>query len=727
MADFIITGPDGKRYRVSGPDKAGAVKALHEGIKAGTVQPMKSVGARLWENIVGDNDPNTQNTGERIGTMLNMAGEAMTLGLVGDEASGAAAGVGAAIVPGGAGFSEAYANRRDFERTQQAIAEQEAPGMSLASKVAGALLPAALLKSPQTVMGALGFGAGAGGTTGFMEGEGGFANRAKAAAAGTVIGGALGAASIPIGKALSWALQKGGSALRGVFANRKFFNNGQLTEEGAQTLTALGYSLDDLDEAFKQEFQRGIREGLQPQESAAVATMREFNIPALRANVTGSADDFATMERAKRGALGPTLEAQVRGAMDTQFRAAQDAGEDIATRLAGGVKADAGQAAEAAVSSARASQEAARSAAGDAFKALENAGVGVQGIQLQGFGTRLGRMVQTSETPIRINPTTTPNASSAVDFVDDVFKGAEKGTVPFMEIERARQQLVRYSSAAKRSTGADQIAMDQMLSAFDAQVDDVMTRALTEGDPAVVEMAKNARSLWSKYKQQFLGDGAASKFIQKMIDEDASPDQVVNWLFGAGKLGSGGFNGTVAKGVKEVVSPEAWDMIRSAAFRKIIQKPEGMTQMGPQALVERIGDFFTNPATRDLSRSLFSAEEIATIMRYQMALKRMVPPPGSVNTSGTAYENARMLRNAWQAVAGLFGATTGGATGMLMAQGAASAAQRGSNWLTGQAIMSPTMPVTAGAAPYAAGAVGGALASPAADTATTLLAPPLPR
>lgn len=685
-----------------------------------------SLGTRIWQNVVGDNDPNTQNFGERVGTMLNMAGEAMTMGLVGDEASGAAAGIGAALVPGGKGYSEAYANRRDFERQQQAIAEDEAPGTSLAAKVAGAVLPAFLIKSPQTLLGAVGVGSGGGGVTGFMEGEG-TANRLASGGAGAVLGGVLGAAAVPVGKAIAWAGQKGGAALRNIFANEKFFQNGQLTQEGAETLTAMGYSLDDLDEAFKQQFQRGIREGLQPQESAAIATMREFNIPAVRANVTGLADDFATLERARRGALGPTLEAQVRGAMDTQMNAARAAGDDIAMRLSGGIPGDAADAAETAMTSARAARDAAKATAGKAYDALEQAGAGVQGPQLQGFGTRLRMAVERGPDPIRID-SMTPNAAGAAQYLDDLFATANKGTVPFMQIERARQALLRYSnSAIKGSNGPDMFATRQMLTAFDNQVDDLMTRALTEGDTAVLGQAKEARALWAKYRQQFTGDGAASKFVQKMIDEDASPDQVVNWLFGAGKLGTGHFNSTVAKGVKEVVSPDAWNMIRSSAWQKLIKRPEGVEQPGPQQMAKAIGEFFTSPSTRDLSRTLFTKDEIATIMRYQMALKRMVPPPGAVNYSGTSYENTRVLRQALQAVTALFGASTGGAPGMLAAQGAAATAQKGSNWLTGRAILGATRPAGTAGAPLAAATIAGAVAGPASGAATNLLTQGQPR
>lgn len=728
MANFLITGPDGKKYRVSGENEAGAVAALKKAMGAGEAQPLKSIGTRIWENIAGDNDPTTQNFGEAAASLGSMAVESMTMGLAGDEAEGLLSGIGAAIVPGGKTFSQAYDDTVKYEREQQAITEQDYPIASMVAKIGGAVAPAALMRNPQTVMGAAGMGAGMGGVTGFMEGEGNWQNRLAAGGAGTLIGGALGGASIPLGKAVSWAVSKGGKFLGGIFANRKFFDNGQLTDEGAATLQSLGYNLNDLDAAFKEQFQRGIKSGLEPQQAAATASLDEFGIPAFRANVTGLADDFATLERGRRGALGPSVTAEVSTAMNAQDAAMRGAGDEIATRMAGGIKADAGQAAETAMTAARSARDAAKATAGKAYDDLAAAGAGVQGSQVQGLGTRLSNAVARSESPVRIDAVATPNAANAATYLDDVFASAKSGSVPFMDLERARQQLVRYRGSANRgSNGADTVAMEQLVSAFDKQVDDLMTSALTEGDAAVLGQAKEARALWAQYRQQFTGDGAASKFIQKMTDEDASPDQVVNWLFGAGKLGSGSFNSTVAKGVKEAVGEDAWNMVRSAAFRKLIEKPEGMTQMGPQAISERIGDFFTNPATRELSRTLFTPQEVGKVMRYQAALRRMVPPAGAVNYSGTAYENARMARNAFNALTTLFGGMTGGVPGMIAAKGATSVAQRGSNWLTGKAILSPSAPLSAGVAPRAAGAIAGTLAAPAGEAATNLIRQGQPR
>lgn len=161
--------------------------------------PQKQLGQILRENIFGDNDDTTQNTGEKIGTFLNKAGEAMTFGLVGDEASAAVAGA----IPGGRG----YQDRLDYERGQEEILERENPGVALGAEIAGGVAGA------MTPMGAVGSlskgsglmkriaasvaaGAGMGGTYGFMEGDDG--DRAQSALDGAKWGAAGGAAAIPI-------------------------------------------------------------------------------------------------------------------------------------------------------------------------------------------------------------------------------------------------------------------------------------------------------------------------------------------------------------------------------------------------------------------------------------------------------------------------------------------------------------------------------------------------
>lgn len=202
MATFEITGPDGKKYRVTGDTAEGALAALqkHLGVSAAPV-PEKSWGQTLKENLLGDNDPTTQNLGEKIGSLLNMGGESMTFGLVGDEAS--------AAVESALGIGN-YDERLQHYRDQQALTEKTNPGMSLAAKIAPALLPGAGLAKGVGAIPTLGGKVLAGGllggiTSGIyggMEGEGGLQNRLRDAKVSGLIGGVVGGGIPLVGAAI---------------------------------------------------------------------------------------------------------------------------------------------------------------------------------------------------------------------------------------------------------------------------------------------------------------------------------------------------------------------------------------------------------------------------------------------------------------------------------------------------------------------------------------------
>lgn len=203
MAEFLITGPDGKKYRVTGDSAEGAVAALKkmlgqsapaqspamaEGlaqlsdmtrnpappekgamdyIRPGATwlmdrlvpgmgtytdaalgpapQPgQQSVGQALYGNVVGNPDDGVTNAGEALGTWLNRGGESMTLGVVGDEASAAAYG----MLPG-----------RSYEGELDRFRKNEA-GMTgvgrLSADLTGAMLPVLLSGGATAAPGLLG-------------------------------------------------------------------------------------------------------------------------------------------------------------------------------------------------------------------------------------------------------------------------------------------------------------------------------------------------------------------------------------------------------------------------------------------------------------------------------------------------------------------------------------------------------------------------------------------
>jgi len=594
-------------------------------------------------------------------------------------------------------------------RKQQARAtiSQDAdnyPGTALTGEIAGAIaLPgAAITKGAGYAVNtarAMGVGGFFGGATAMGDADGSAADRVTAAPVGIALGVAGGIAAVPVAKLASFVGEKFGAYAGRIMRSKRFFDGQAITSEGRTALEKAGINADEISEAFAREFGDSAARSTDPVGAARATQMSEFGIPAYRANVTGETTDFADFERARRGGMGASAATRVGEAGDVQMTAARRAGDDIATGVGGGRVGDQADAAVAVQTGLRGARDKALTTARGAYDDLEAAGGGVRGGSAVNLGSRIGAELKTGN--VTINAQRSPNAAAALDDLDAAFIGAENGSVPFMDMERARQNLVKLRGAAYRgSLGSDQNAMDNVITAFDDKVDEIMTTAMIDGSEETLGKAQSARRLWREYSQTFTGKDAGSKFIQKMIDEDASPDDVAKWMFSAGRLGSGQFNSTLAKSVRETLGDdsEAWQSVRQGAFRQLIQRTEGTTQMGPQKMASNIAEFFNSPTTRQLSQELFSRDERGLMMRYAGALRQMVPPEGAVNHSNTAYELSRMGQQAARALAGTIGFASGGPAGAVAGSAASEAVQGVRNGAAVRTMLRPTAAVASTAA-----------------------------
>lgn len=644
---------------------------------------------------------------EAMNLTAGRVSEAATMGLYGDEAK---AGVEAAVTGQPYDLTLA-ARRRDEDRHREQM-----PGVSLASEVAGGMLIPGLSTTKAATTGAkVTRAAVSGGLAGMiyggMEGEGA-QNRVKNAAIGGAIGAAGGALTVPVSSAVGWAARKFGGKVAGLFRNDAVYNpRTGLTQQGKDILESLGYDAATISDAFKREFAKNVDAMSTPQQAATAANMAEFGIPAYRANVTGSVSDFAEMARARAGVLGPRAEVQVGAAMDRQTAAARSAADNIATGLGGNGPSDQWDAAVGLAEKAKGLKAAEKAAATAAYDAAEVAGFGVKPEIAMGAASRIQTKLADNEVDATLGfmPETRAFLSRLAS------RGQGDKPVSLKLIDGLRKDV--NAAMRKPSIGAEDMrALKIVKDEYDSWLDDVVTAKLFSGDEKGVDALKEARSLWMNYASKFMGKDAGSKFIQDMIDSDASPDQVSKWLFSSGQLGTGRMTATVAKSVRDLVgdASEEWGAVRQAAFRQLTQKPEGTTQWGPQKISENILKFTNGTGTRELSQTLFSPDELLKFRRYASALQRMVAPAGAVNTSATAYETGRMVRGVYQALAGSLGfASSGGVPGAgLAASTAMGAAQKGASWLKARAILAPATPKPRNVGALASGAgIAGAIAT----------------
>ena len=181
----------------SAPASAGGADAPKAPQERGVMDVIK-------DNVIGVDD-GVQSYGESLGTWLNRAGETMTLGTVGDEASAAAY----SMLPG-----RTYEGELERFRANE---ENMSTGEKLSADIAGAILPAlggfglasTAATIPRTIARGAAIGGLQGGTLGFMEGEGGATERMGDAASGAGIGAALGGIMAPVVGAVTNKIAQG--------------------------------------------------------------------------------------------------------------------------------------------------------------------------------------------------------------------------------------------------------------------------------------------------------------------------------------------------------------------------------------------------------------------------------------------------------------------------------------------------------------------------------------
>ncbi|UAB89697.1 hypothetical protein I5192_03165 [Ruegeria sp. SCSIO 43209] len=645
-------------------------------------------------------------TGSQGGAALRMAPHGTTLGLS-DEAVALGS-----MVRGKDAANFALEN----ERAKIDANRSEYPVTSIASEVAGGLaVPATILSNSgkatsfgQAVKQGAKAGAGTGAIYGLGEGEG--EGRLRSAGFGLIGGAAGGAASVPVAKVAGWAAKKIGAPVARLLRDRRYYTEeGGISPAGRDALKQLGYDADEISDAFAREFSKGIDDGVDPTLAARAAEMEEFGIPAFKHNVTGDVNDFADFERARRGVGPDAVVSKAQRLGDGQELSARRAVDGVAKELSDGIPADQLDAAQAVTSRLQTMSEAEKAAAQAMYKAADDAGVSVPGNVAKGVVQRVQSRVAAEEIDL-----TSDIYSNARAYMSRLQKRGEgDGGVSLRLIETFRKDLNQSLSRAKPE---DKRALSIIKNEYDSWVDDVVTAKLFDGDEAGFGDLKEARRLFAQYSAKYRGKDAGSRFLQDMIDADASPDQVMRWMFGASKLGSGKMNAPLAAKLKHTLgkSSDEWNLVRQAAFRQLTQKSgtetpgaTGPIPWGPQKVSENIRAFFNSPQTKPLANVLFTPKERGQMIRLSTALNRMVPPKGAVNHSGTGYENARVAKKMWEGALILIGYKAGGPAGAVAGRAAAKGTEKGAGWLQagkiGQKVrgQKPIGPVATGAIPGA--------------------------
>jgi hypothetical protein len=701
MGTFNITGPDGKTYRVQGPTAEGAAQALHK-MLAGQGQDSPDATPDAAEGVSGRVDV-------PVGDVGGLSGHAVQGALLsfGDEYLAGLSAV-AGLQPDGEGgadwfqydkpLGERYATALEQIRMELGDYREENPGKALAANVAGAIgtLPAAasiapfrLASTPGRALGQMALaGAGGGAVEGFGAGEGGVANRLKSSGIGAGIGiVAAPLAGWGINKVVQTAQRLGGPALRRVFSRRQMFDpqTGRLSEEGRRAVRTLGFDPDTITDELAAAASNaadtatgGPTVARTPEAMRRAALGQRFDMPLSRGQATGDPWQQSVEQDLLHGARGRPAQDTMRGFEARQMDRVGEIRNALAVR-AGPDERDVIDAAEDVIAGVRREAEGARRAGSAAYQAVEDAGAGVRRSSIDSLSDRIARRVSIDGVTVDAG---TPNAQGALSILRNTFEGAGEGSIPFTTLERARSRMLTLQRAAKRGgTGADQIAMDNVVRAYDDWLDDTINMALEQGDDAVLDSVKDARRLWREYRQTFLSREGRDNYIRRIVEEDLEPDDVARWLFGASRKIGGGTGTGMAKRLKEVLGPDSdeFNAVRRAAWDRVTGG-----DLGPQAMATNIREMVDGKG-KTLARELFTPAELAEMREFADLLKVMVPDPRATNPSKTSYALARIVKDNMATMTGaLFGGATGGPMGAAAgAEGARQAFEVGGSWAAG--------------------------------------------
>lgn len=254
------------------------------------------------------------------------------------------------------------------------------------------------------------------------------------------------------------------------------------------------------------------------------------------------------------------------------------------------------------------------------------------------ISTRIQESLLSRAEPIIPDATVTPLASRTLNDLDRVANlnlgrignpqpGQTIDGVNLRGIEQARKIITSRINVAKNNPqGAEDLrALRGIAQSFDDQLERGFDSALFRGDSSVLDAMKGARAEFAKYQQTFKqrgrGDDAGAA-IQKIVERNATPEEVSNFILGSSRVGDTGLSVRLYGRLKETLGANApqFQQIRGAAWEKLTGGADAATPAGALKVAQGITEFASGRGST-LAKQMFSADELGAMKRYASALQ----------------------------------------------------------------------------------------------------------
>jgi hypothetical protein len=263
-----------------------------------------------------------------------------------------------------------------------------------------------------------------------------------------------------------------------------------------------------------------------------------------------------------------------------------------------------------------------------------------------------------------LNKVNTPAAANAYSSLVNIIPKIDKANVTqinLKSLESTRRTLGQYYKAA--ANDADRNAVSMLTKQFDDWLDDTITKGLASGDLDQLNKLKDARSLSKDYFSKFKVDPKspdvdAQKVIAKIVSNDLTPVETMNYLFGAAKLGDNQTAVRTAKKFKEIFgenSPE-FNEFRKSAYLRLIQDTQGNIKPSSK-IINELDELILGRGSA-LAKEIFTPEQTKSLRDFRSAISKTITPAEATNPSKTGYEIARLGEDLFKGL-GLVTAATG--------------------------------------------------------------------
>lgn len=235
-----------------------------------------------------------------------------------------------------------------------------------------------------------------------------------------------------------------------------------------------------------------------------------------------------------------------------------------------------------------------------------------------------------------IDPELTPAANRMLDEVQRISQlnipnraqlprpaapGDERVGVTVQGIEQARKRLVSIRQAANND--ADRRAARLVMERFDDWQSHAFENALLSGDDQALGVFRQARAANTEWRQRFFNEEEdAGRVINRIVTGEVTPQEVANYIVGAGQVGAKGVSARLLARIEEATGndPEALQAINGGIWNRLSQSTEGTAPKAPAAMIKDIMEFL-NGSGRAVAERRFTPDQRRLMRAYADTLR----------------------------------------------------------------------------------------------------------